>query len=748
LTAADANPILGAMAALRVWALGLLAMAAWLLSGYATPHPLALGSDAPAGEFSAARAEAVLARILAAEKPHPAGTIENDAMHARVTAELAQLGITPQIITGTSCFSSRRGGVIACAKVSDLVAEAIPGRGKAIFLMAHLDSVAAGPGAADDASGVATVMETIRALKADTGASGQDHPVIVLFTNGEEAGLLGARLFLNDPAWRSRIGVVVNAEARGNQGPSYLFQTGGGDARLIDLYAANAVHPATSSLYSEIYRYLPNDTDFTPFLEAGYTGYNFAFIGDAAQYHTALDTRRDLDPASLQSQGDNVLGVARGLRGADFASLKDGNAIYFDVMKSWLPRLPAVFALPLSVLIFAAIALAGWLSSRGRPRRRGGLVAILMPPLFLLGALAAGFALEEIASLIAGDAPLAYPLALRLALAAGVWAFALLTMRGAGATLCWLWLAGLGVAAAVFAPGLSPYFLFPGAIAAVLLLLTAGYGRAFALMAGALLMLLVWIGFAAEGEAIMGIAAHPLFTIPAAIGLIALLPLMRMQGMGEGARTFSVLLAFLAALAGAVVAGLEPSFSASAPERLNLRYVEKDGSSWWLADAVPHLPPALRSAAAFSGEPEVLAAWRGYIAKGGVVQLPSPSATVSRDGLKVTLDLHGSASADGMVVIAPQGLSQAIVNGTVATVVQSGSDGMTSIACAGHDCADAHMVLKFRGAVPKSLMLAEERYGLPADAGFLLKARPDWAAPSGQGDLSLAVADVMVPAGP
>ena len=77
-------------------------------------------------------------------------------------------------------------------------------------------------------------------------------------------------------------------------GPSYLFQTSAGDGELVDLYARNVAHPATSSLYGEIYKYLPNDTDLTPFLQAGFTGYNFAFIGNvarlshAARYHRAI----------------------------------------------------------------------------------------------------------------------------------------------------------------------------------------------------------------------------------------------------------------------------------------------------------------------------------------------------------------------------------------------------------------------------------------------------------------------------
>ena len=651
-------------AGMRVWLLGLLAVAAWLLASYGAPMPVPLGTDAGAEQFSASRAQAVLARLLGDEKPHPAGSAENKAVHARLLAELARLNVPAQTISGMSCLSRRT--AISCGTVSDVVAQVAPGDGKAILLMAHLDSVAAGPGAGDDESGVAILLETIRALKAggDSPASSSEavghqmrHPVIALFSDGEELGLLGAQLFLAHPEWSGRVGLVINAEARGNQGPSYLFQTSAGDEKLVDLYARSMAHPATSSLYGEIYKYLPNDTDLTPFLQAGFTGYNFAFIGDQADYHTPRDNRADLDPASLQSQGDNVLGLARGIEASDYAALKGGNAIYFDLLQRWLPLLPVIFALPLAVAVFAVIALAGWLNRRHRPGLRRPLVAMLMPPLLIVGCVAMGFALYAVAGLVSGEeAPaFAHPLALRIALAAGCWAIALFTMRGAGATACWLWLAGLGIAAAIFAPGLSPYFIFPASVAALLWVLTVGFGRDVAVFLAALGALVVWIGFAANGEAIMGLAAHPLFTVPAAIGLIALLPLMRMQKMTDGFWRGSIFVSLVIALVAAAVDGFEPAYSAVQPERLNLRYVQKDGQSWWLADPVGKLPLSLRSAAAFSMGPQVAVAWRGFVAPAGVPALSAPSASVSRAGNDVRLDLHGSSVAGGMTLIVPGG---------------------------------------------------------------------------------------------
>ena len=730
---------------LRVWLLGLLCVAAWVL-GTLGPQP-ARGPDAPSTEFSAARAGAVLARLLGPQLPHPAGSAENAAVQARAMSELARLGVPARSISGQSCY--HRVGYMACATVSDIVADAIAApqtedKRKAILLMAHLDSVAAGPGAADDLSGVATILETVRALKA-AGTGG--HPVMILFTDGEETGLLGAQLFLKDAALRARVGAVINVEARGTSGPSYLFQTSKGDERLVDIYARSVTRPATSSLYGEIYKYLPNDTDLTPFLEAGFAGANFAFIGGLADYHTPLDRRENLVPASLQSQGDNVLGIARGLALADFTALKGGNEVDFDVLRLWLPRLPARFAAPLAVGAFALLLLAGWLGARGRPRPRPKgaprrVTPFLLPPFLLLCCVGSGFLLSALAALISGtnDPAFAHPLFLRIALAASCWGFALMVMRGATAMACWLWLAAFGIAAAFFAPGLSPYFIFPVCAACVLLLLTPGAGRDAALLVSALVMMIVWLGLAAGSEAIMGLVAHPLFTVPVGITLVALMPVLAAQRLEDSAWFASVILCMLVSLGATVAAGLQPAYTAAAPQRLNLRHVEKDGKSWMLADPVARLPEDLRAAANFSERPQPLAMWRGYVAQTGNAEFPAPSASMTRQGKMLTVDLHGSDAAQGMLV---QLTGLAAI--TIGDVRQATPEGRVLVACGTADCARLHMVLEFSGAVPKSLLLAETRAGLPKSAAGIEQARPDWAVPSGQGDMTYIATDVTLP---
>jgi hypothetical protein len=725
---------------MRNWLVGFIAVAIWLLCFYGQYQPQALTANAPARQFSAGRADAVLARLLGPERPHPTGSPEDAAVHARVQAEFARRGVRTDTLSTMSCYGEARWRATTCAQVSDIIGEVAPGSGPAIVLMAHMDSVAAGPGAGDDESSVAIIMETIRAWKA-RGLS-TEHPILALITDGEEDAMLGASAFLHDPAWRARIGVVINLESRGNQGRSFLFQTSPGDGALVNLYARSVPHLATSSLYAEIYKRLPNDTDLTPFLDAGFTGYNFSFIGNVAHYHTPRDRRENLDPRALQQQGESALGLVTSLAGTDFTSLKSGDAIYFDVLGRWLPRLPKDWALPLSLLAFLGIAMAEWRrrASWRAPSKR--LLGFLMPPLLLVGVVAAGFLLHGIAARISGhpDPSFAHPWALRLALFFGVWSVALLAAWSeASVGDAWLWISGLGVAAAALAPGLSPYFLFPSLVIALLLVVTARMGNGawrFAAWVGALACALTWLDLAASGEAIMGLVAHPLFTVSAGFAMIALLPLMSKKGAG-----FSMLFSAGLALLFAIIAGFLPAFSAASPERLNLHYVERDGHADWIADPVTKLPNALARAGHFSGIAKLALFGRGYMGDAGTAENASPDAAVSGSGGHLTVTLHGSSQADGMMLIFPTPLTLESVNDRQFADMPPS----TRMTCDTPDCANA--TLTFAGKSPATFDVVEVRGGLPAKGNALVEARPDNAVPSGAGDQTFLVRHVTIPGG-
>lgn len=137
--------------------------------------------------------------------------------------------------------------------------------------MAHYDSAphSFSHGASDDASGVATIIESVRAFLHNKSAHKND--IIILFSDAEEVGLNGAALFVTQHQWAKNIGLVLNFEARGSSGPSYmLMETNQGNAKMADAFkAANATYPVSNSLMYSVYKMLPNDTDLTVFREAG-----------------------------------------------------------------------------------------------------------------------------------------------------------------------------------------------------------------------------------------------------------------------------------------------------------------------------------------------------------------------------------------------------------------------------------------------------------------------------------------------
>jgi Peptidase family M28 len=726
----------------RIWFLAVLVAGVWWLSAHGQSMPVPLGPGAPPSVFSWARADADLRRVLGPERPHPVGSSEAEAVRSRILKELMGMGVTAREQTQMSCVSEARWHEVNCATVTNIIADVLGGGGKPVLLMAHSDSVAAGPGGGDDGSGVAVLLETIRALRARASQAGQTgqtgRPITALFSDGEEPGLLGASAYIKEA--KHDIAAVVNADVRGDSGPSFLFQTSPGDAGLIEIYANGVSHYATSSISGVIYKYMPNDTDLTPALAAGLPGVNFAFVGDVAAYHTPLDRRENLDPRSLQQQGDNVLAMADGLRRAEPGALKSAGLIYLDILGRWLPRLPLPWAFPLSVLAFVVIAIAGLLAPRNGRTMSRGLSALLMPLLLMVGALAMGFVLHGVAAWISGhDNPsYATPVWLRLSLAFGVWAAALLTARLSGALACWLWLAALAIACALWLPGATPYFLFPSLVAAPLLLATVRGGRGPALLIAAVPALVIWIGFVAIGESLMGLGLHEMFTASAALGLIALLPLL---GKARGLWT-STAISVVLALALAVVAGFQPAYSGTAPERLNLRYVERDGKAWWVADPVHRLPDALRAADRFSDKVQHLPA-TGYVAPAGAARFAAPDARIMRHGKDVTLDLN--APGDGVALVLPGNAELRSL--TIGGIEAKAAGQVDAVTCATPDCGRTRMILHLGSSSSFDIMLRSMHRGLPPQGSALLKARPPEAVPSQAGDMTLLIRKITVPAG-
>jgi hypothetical protein len=347
---------------------GLAAIVVLALIGFAAVRsvqpPPAAGASAPAGQFSAGRAFQQVQAI--ATVPHPVGSAAQDRVRDHLVTTLRGLGLSPQVQDTVSAeggqLSSSAGG-ISLAHVRNVIT-LIPGTASTgrLFLVAHTDSVQTGPGGNDDAAGVATVLETARAL---VNGPRLRNDVVLVLTDAEEACLCGAEAFVSQSPLARNGGVVLNFEARGSSGPAIMFETSEHNQKLVDAYAQTP-KPVGTSFAVEIYRRLPNDTDFTPFRRAGFTGLNSAYIDGAAVYHAPTDRPSAMDRDSLQHHGDNALALARDLGDTDLTRLHSGeDATYFPA-PGLLVRYPGSLVWP-----FAALALVAVLALAGLARRRG-----------------------------------------------------------------------------------------------------------------------------------------------------------------------------------------------------------------------------------------------------------------------------------------------------------------------------------------------------------------------------------------
>lgn len=310
--------------------------------------------------FSSERALIHLKNI--SEKPHYVGSEEHEVVKNYLVKALNDLGLETQIQEGYS--QNKKWGSIV--KPKNILAR-IKGsdNSKALMLLSHYDSKShASYGASDAGSGVVTILEGIRAFLSEGKTPKND--IIILFSDAEELGLNGADLFVNQHPWAKDIGLVLNFEARGSGGPSYmLIETNGGNQNLIKGFmAANPDYPVTNSLTYSIYKMLPNDTDLTYFREDGdIDGLNFAFIDDHFDYHTALDNYERLDRNTLEHQGSYLMPLLAYFSEADLNTLKsDQDSVYFNVPLFKMVSYPNSWIVPmliLAILIFIGIVFYG-----------------------------------------------------------------------------------------------------------------------------------------------------------------------------------------------------------------------------------------------------------------------------------------------------------------------------------------------------------------------------------------------------
>jgi hypothetical protein len=275
--------------------------------------PLPKGKES-SGEFSAENAYSYLENI--AKEPHSVfDRTQHEEVRQYIINTIESFGLTPDSASHNAVPElNAKTGKEETVEINNIYAE-IPGTsGQNILLMAHYDSspykikygeVTSGShGAADDGYGVVTMLEIMRQLQ--NSSKPLVNGIKYVFTDSEETGLNGAEAVINENSqYLADVNLVMNIESRGNHGPLYMFQTSADNTNIIKLYS-KVDRPFSFSVAAEVYKYLPSDTDLSPFLEAGYNCINFSTLNDLRSYHTQSDILENTSKGTLQAYGSQV----------------------------------------------------------------------------------------------------------------------------------------------------------------------------------------------------------------------------------------------------------------------------------------------------------------------------------------------------------------------------------------------------------------------------------------------------------
>ncbi len=638
-----------------------------------------------------------------------------------------------------------------CAPVVNIMAR-LPGDARAdtLAVVAHYDSVAAGPGASDDGNGVASVLEVARAIRHQHFRNS----VLFLITDGEELGLLGAEAFIANPAISRGVAAAINIDNRGTSGRSYLFETSTHNRWLVQAVARALPRPAASSLFYNIYELLPNDTDLSVFKRAGMTGINFACIREVVHYHTPLDNLRHVTPSTVQDHGDHVLAMTRALANSDLRQATDDNAVFFDVFSLAILWWPQAWTRWMTAGALLLLFVAAAIRMRDGETTPGGITAGVMS--FFLAVIAAavsGVAAAWIASL---RAPSAMWVAQPGPSIAAMWllgvATAIVCARSRvaragfdglfiGHGLCW---AAIAVAATVMLPGGSYLAVVPAIAFALCTTLraTLGFTAAWAVVITSAVTAILWFPIVLSLYDIMGRQILGVIAVALAIVSTTFTPLAASAGWMRRSAV-----ATMVGTAAACVAMqlMIPAITPESPRRLNVGYVDDDAASRWQVDAVP---AAMRSQAAFTKAERAFTPWlerppNTYTAPAPRLPLMPPEARIVSDehlgGRRLTLQLHSVRGANVIALIfhAPT-LAALRVDGVAPP--QRPPKFVTHLAAGWHavnvtGAQQALIDITLHTDEPIDAIVSDRSSTLPPEAAPLVRARDaSLGVPSGGGD--------------
>ncbi len=309
--------------------------------------PSPKNAESPATSFSALRALEHVKKLT--QSPRRLGSTAHEVTRDYLLKELSTLGCELSLQKTFSATAFRLG--IFAGPVENILCLFRGKKEDSVLLMSHYDSVHMSPGAGDAASGVAIILETARALKERS----KENSLLLLFTDGEESGLLGAAAFVKSQLEKKyKVRTLLNFEARGNAGPLALFETL--HFNEVNSTAIKSMpRPIGNSFMDFLYQFLPNETDLSIFKPLDLPALNFAFARGLEHYHKSSDTVENLSLSSLQHAGESALYSTDSLLNSKL-EISHSKLLYQDIFGryhiSYPPILIKIFAVLLIFLLF------------------------------------------------------------------------------------------------------------------------------------------------------------------------------------------------------------------------------------------------------------------------------------------------------------------------------------------------------------------------------------------------------------
>ncbi|MBV1900203.1 MAG: M28 family peptidase, partial [Kordiimonadaceae bacterium] len=722
-------------------------------------------ASAPTEVFSGERAKAVMNHLLQENRPHPVGSALNQVVRGRIQARLAELGLESEIqknfkCSGVSPSCAFVENIIAVKKGTDTSVNA-----KAILLTAHYESAPTSVGAGDDITGVAAMLEiaanlhVMPALKND---------IIFLFADAEETGLNGATAFAEDSPLMTKVGLVLNMEARGVAGPSVMFETGPNNLNQVAGFKEGAATPIGSSLMVEVYKRMPNGTDYMIYGQSGVPGLNFAFSQGVALYHSQLDDPAHIDDLSIQHHGDNLLAMVQVFGNKDLNALPAGeDATYIDLFGTYLVSWPSsmgpwLAGLAMVGLFLTARTQAGF-TLRQVPWALGTVVVVIIA-LPALGWLVS-FPLGQMGAIAPLEHPAPWPGRITLValaiLVGGVGGSLAARKAGVLSLFSFVWgLYGLaGLALTFVVPGISFLFLLPALVAGVVGGVMSFSAKEKALKWACYAGLLMSTYIAIYKMILMG----TVFNFEAShfrmiVLMLLALPLLPVVSLWRG-EAVAILRPALFGVAGAALAGivggmLVSGYTAERPRSLNIVYHSNEitGDYQYQVVAYGKQDKSYLAAAGFpEGKKSYLqfgaAPGKGYFIPAEDMNLASPNVVIISDTeeegrrvIKGTIHAGRAAQMMGFGFVDGRILHRMTVNGQQ-VVLREGAVGSPRIIWL-HGAGDTYVPFSMELTPGEIMGLSLFSLGpLPetAQAKKLQDLRPNDAAPMHYGDHSLVI---------